>query len=41
MDETDTLYAHKNGMYLEIFVRAEGSREKSIELAKRVLGRIP
>jgi len=41
MDETDTLYAHKNGVYLEVFVRAEGSREKSIELAKRVLERIP
>jgi hypothetical protein len=40
MDETGTLYAYKNGVYLEIFVKAEGSREKSIELAERVLERI-
>ena len=42
MDETGTLYAYKSGVYLEVFVRAEqDSRGKSIELAKRVLGRIP
>jgi hypothetical protein len=42
MDETKTLYAHKNGVYFEMVVRApQNYREKTIELAKRTLARIP
>ena len=42
IEETNTLYAYKNGVYLEVTVKAaENSQGKGIELAKRVLERVP
>ena len=42
MAETKTLYAYKNGVYLEVVVRApEDYQGKTIEIGKRALAHIP